>query len=69
MWLLQGKHQNFWNLIMIQTIYIMLRKWVFKLLERNLNDLSMCFNANWKIDMGLKIEMTWYIYMRKKYIK
>ena len=41
-------------------------KWVLKRLNRNLNDLSVCFNAKRKIHMRLKSEIIWYIYMTKK---
>ena len=51
------KHQNFWTLIMMQTICTKLRKSVLKGKNKSLTDVSVRLKTNRKIHMGLKIEM------------
>ena len=63
---LRGKHHTFWTLIVMRTINIKYRKWVLKRLKKNLNGVSVRLNENIKIQMGLKIEIIWYIYIINK---
>ena len=56
----------FWNLIMMTMIYIKLKGKVLNRLKKNLNYVSVRFNAYRKFYIGLKIRIIWHVYMTKK---